>query len=119
MTQLDDAPELLERTDRITAGNMAGQLAGANPPLIIDVRTAGERDGASIDGSVNIPLSRLADELSGLSRDRPTVVYCASGYRSAVAASVLQRAGFTEVFDLVGGLAAWEAERLQVGSAKR
>ena len=80
---------------------------------MIDVRTAGEWGGASIEGSVNVPLSRLADELAGLERDRSTVVYCASGYRSAIAASLLQRTGFTRVFDLVGGLPAWEAERLQ------
>ena len=112
MAQLDDAAELIERTERITAGNMAARLAGPHPPLVIDVRTPAERDVGSIDGDVNIPLSRLADELSKLRPDRPTVVYCASGYRSAIAASVLERAGFTHVFDLVGGLPAWEAERL-------
>jgi hydroxyacylglutathione hydrolase len=113
MEQLEGSPELIERTERITAGNMAQQLASGAPPLIVDVRTASEWNGASIDGSVNVPLSRLTDELTGLDRDRPTVVYCASGYRSAIAASVLQRSGFTRVFDLVGGLPAWEAERLQ------
>ena len=113
MELLEGSPELIERTERITAGNMAQQLASEAPPLIVDVRTAGEWSGASIDGSVNVPLSRLAEELTGLDRDRPTVVYCASGYRSAIAASVLQRSGFTRVFDLVGGLPAWEAERLQ------
>ena len=113
MEQLDGAPELIERTERITAGNMAQQLASDAPPLVVDVRTADEWGGASIEGSVNVPLSRLADELASLERDRPTVVYCASGYRSAIAASVLQRSGFTRVFDLVGGLPAWEAERLQ------
>ena len=113
MEQLEGSPELIERTERITAGNMAQQLASDAPPLIVDVRTASEWNGASIDGSVNVPLSRLAEELTGLDRDRPTVVYCASGYRSAIAASVLQRSGFTRVLDLVGGLPAWEAERLQ------
>ena len=113
MAQLDGAPELIERTERITAGNMHEQLAADNPPLIIDVRTPAEWSAAGIEGSVNVPLSRLTDELAGLERDRPTVVYCTSGYRSAIAASVLQRAGFTRVLDLVGGLPAWEAERLQ------
>ncbi len=113
MAQLDSAPELIERTERITAGNIAAQLAGSEPPLVIDVRTTGEWEGAHIESSVNVPLSRLTDELDELGADRPTVVYCMSGYRSAIAASVLQRAGFTQVFDLVGGLPAWEAERLQ------
>ncbi len=113
MEPLEGAPELIERTERITAGNMVQQLASDVPPLLVDVRTASEWNGANIDGSINVPLSRLSDELAGLDRDRPTVVYCASGYRSAIAASVLQRSGFARVFDLVGGLPAWEAERLQ------
>lgn len=113
MEQLAGAPELIERIERITAGNMHQQLAANNRPLIIDVRTPGEWSSASIEGSVNVPLSRLTDELDGLEQDRATVVYCMSGYRSAIAASVLQRAGFTRVFDLVGGLPAWETERLQ------
>jgi hydroxyacylglutathione hydrolase len=113
MAQLEGAPELIERTERITAGNMAGQLAGAEPPVVVDVRTPGEWEAAHIERSTNVPLSRLTDGLGELVADRPTIVYCMSGYRSAIAASVLQRAGFTQVFDLVGGLPAWEAERLQ------
>ncbi len=113
MEQLDRAPELIERTERITAANMAQQLASDAPPLLIDVRTPSEWGAAKIEGSVNVPLSRVNEELERLDRDRPTIVYCASGYRSAIAASLLQRSGFTRVFDLVGGLPAWEAARLQ------
>ncbi len=113
MEQLERAPELIERTERITAANMAQQLASDTPPLLIDVRTPSEWSAAKIEGSVNVPLSRVNEELERLDRDRSTIVYCASGYRSAIAASVLQRSGFTRVFDLVGGLPAWEAARLQ------
>ena len=58
----------------------------------------------AVEGSVNIPLSRLLEHLDELPRDRPIVVHCSSGYRSATAASILRRSGFDRVADLVGGL---------------
>ena len=112
MQQLDGAPELLERTERITAPSVAEQLASAEPPLLVDVRTAPEWQQGHIDGAVNVPLSRLGDQLSELHADRPLVVYCTSGYRSAIAASLLRREGLPRVADLVGGLGAWESAQL-------
>ena len=47
-------------------------------------------------------------------RDRPVFVYCAGGYRSSIAASLLQRLGFAHVSEIAGGIAAWEAARLPV-----
>ena len=72
-------------------------------------RASGSR--SRIDGTVNIPLSRLAERLGALPQDRRIVVHCASGYRSAIAAGLLRRAGFTRVADLIGGLAAWASAR--------
>jgi hydroxyacylglutathione hydrolase len=110
MQSVQDAPrEPVERTDRITAGSLAEQLDRQTPPLVVDVRTPAEWEGQRIDGSVNLPLSGLAEQLGGLPEERSIVVYCSSGYRSAIAASVLRRAGVTEVADLVGGLGAWQA----------
>jgi len=74
---------------------------------VLDVRAPGEWQQGRIDGAVNVPLSRLSERLGTLPRDRRIVVHCASGYRSAIAAGVLQRAGFAHVADLIGGLAAW------------
>ena len=85
------------------------------PPLVVDVRTEREWSEQRIDGSVNVPLSRLAERLDELPRDRPLVVHCASGYRSAIAASLLQREGFALVADLVGGIAAWETVAADAG----
>jgi rhodanese-related sulfurtransferase len=62
-----------------------------------------------IDGAVNIPLSQLAPRLDELPRDRSLISYCASGYRSMVAASLMRRDGLQSVANLVGGLPAWEA----------
>ena len=97
-------PELVERTERITAATLAEQLAEPGPPLVLDVRAEDEVAEVAIEGSVNIPLSRLLDRLDELPRDRPIVVHCSSGYRSSTAASILRRAGFEHVADLVGGL---------------
>jgi glyoxylase-like metal-dependent hydrolase (beta-lactamase superfamily II) len=99
----------VDRTERITAGSLAEQLEGRAPPLVLDVRAPGEWEQQRIGRSVNVPLSRLQQQIGELPADRAIVTYCASGYRSAIAASVLSRAGRTEVYDLVGGLAAWES----------
>ena len=65
-----------------------------------------------IETSVNMPLSRLADGLSTLAAEGGIVVHCTSGYRSAIAASVMRRGGISSVSDLVGGLDAWETAEL-------
>jgi glyoxylase-like metal-dependent hydrolase (beta-lactamase superfamily II)/rhodanese-related sulfurtransferase len=109
MQQLDDAPELVARTERITAGSLAEQLESPAPPAVIDIRAPGEWNAGHIDGAINLPLSKLRDRMDEVPRDRVLVVYCASGYRSAIAASVLRRAGLSDVIDLVGGFGAWEA----------
>jgi len=112
MQQVEDAPELIGRTPRITAGSVAEQLGAADPPLLLDVSTTREFAEAHIHGAVNIPLSRLAERARELPSDRAVVVYCASGYRSAIAASLLRREGLRRVADLVGGLAAWNSAQL-------
>jgi glyoxylase-like metal-dependent hydrolase (beta-lactamase superfamily II)/rhodanese-related sulfurtransferase len=105
---LEHRPELLRRTERITAASLAEQRHESPAPLVLDVRTANERQAGAIEGSVHIPLHRLNEQQDSLPKDRPIVVHCAGGYRSAIAASLLERGGFTNVADLVGGYAAWE-----------
>ncbi len=97
----------IDRIERITAGSLAEQLAAPAPPLLIDVRAPGEWDAERIDGALNVPLSRMPERMHELPRDRRIVVHCASGYRSTIAAGLLQAAGFSHVADLVGGLGAW------------
>jgi rhodanese-related sulfurtransferase len=113
MQQLEDAPDLVDRTERITAGSLSEQLASASSPVVVDVRAVGEWEGSHIGGAINLPLSQLTDRLGELPPDRDVVVYCAGGYRSAIAASVLRRAGLGRVADLVGGIGAWQSARLE------
>jgi rhodanese-related sulfurtransferase len=107
MESLSDAPDLIDRIERITAGALAEQLTSGAPPLLVDVRAPGEWEEERIDAAVNVPLSRLSERLESLPHDRHIVVHCATGYRSAIAAGLLERAGFADVADLVGGLGAW------------
>jgi hydroxyacylglutathione hydrolase len=109
MQSLDAEPGLVDRIERITAGSLAERLRAPDPPMLIDVRAPGEWAERRIEAAVNVPLSRFPERMTTLPHDQPIVVHCASGYRSAIAASLLQRDGFSGVADLVGGLPAWES----------
>src|SRR5206468_8222506 len=88
------------------------------PPLAIDVRAPREREQKHIGGSLGIPLTRLVENLETLPKSRPRLVYCAGGYRSSIAASLLQGSGITPVSEIAGGIAAWEAAKLPICSAQ-
>jgi hydroxyacylglutathione hydrolase len=117
MQCLDTRPDLIERTERITAPTLAEQLAGPEPPGLLDVRTAKEWRDKHIDGSLNLPLQHLNEHLDQVPRRQRLVIYCGSGYRSAITASLLQQHGITNLVDLVGGFAAWEASQLPAVAA--
>lgn len=67
--------------------------------VIVDVRSRGEFAAGAREGSINIPLDELERGVSRLDRAKPVVVCCASGTRSAMAASVLKRKGFQSVLN--------------------
>ena len=73
----------------------------------LDVRELDEYEQGMIPGAVNIPVGQLPDRTDELDPRRPTVVYCAGGYRSSVAASLLRQRGFADVSDVLGGYGAW------------
>ena len=75
---------------------------------LLDVRQPSEYAELHIPGAKLIPLPELSDSLEGLNPVQPTIAYCAAGGRSRVAAQLLQGRGFKEVYNLEGGLAAWE-----------
>jgi glyoxylase-like metal-dependent hydrolase (beta-lactamase superfamily II)/rhodanese-related sulfurtransferase len=109
MAALDQRPALIDHVERLAPSAVAERLAGAEPPFLVDVRNESETEGDLIDGALNIPLRRLPGRLDDLPRERQVIPYCSSGYRSAIAASLLQSRGFARVGDLVGGVAAWNA----------
>ena len=113
------APQAIVSTDRLSPLTAAERMASSNPPLVIDVRTPRERGDKSIGGTIHKPLNTLRDGLPDVPRDRPLLVYCAGGYRSSMAASLLQRDGFSNVSELAGGITAWEAAGLPlIGSGQ-
>jgi hydroxyacylglutathione hydrolase len=73
------------------------------------VRNDGELAGGAIFHARHIPLAQLPRRLGEIPPGRPVVAYCAGGYRSSVAASLLRREGWTDVSDLLGGFTAWMA----------
>jgi rhodanese-related sulfurtransferase len=114
---LRDRPELVHRLDRITAVALDEQLHSKIPPVVVDVRTEKEWNAGHIGGSHNVPLSHLRQRLKEIPDDRTVVVHCEGGYRSAIAASVLQQTGRRNVLDLVGGFKAWVALKLPFQAA--
>jgi glyoxylase-like metal-dependent hydrolase (beta-lactamase superfamily II) len=118
LRSLESRPELVAFTECLSAQFAAELLSSAQPPLAIDVRAPREREQKCIAGSVGIPLNRLAENLKTLPRDRPLLVYCAGGYRSSIASSLLQGGGFDHVSEIAGGIAAWEVAKLPVRSAE-
>jgi len=117
MQALEDEPELIERLARITAAALSEQLERGDPPLILDVRTEGEFQERHLAEALNVPLSQLAERMQELPEERALVVHCASDYRSAIAASLLCRAGRGAVSVLVGGLPAAESAPLATVAA--
>lgn len=92
---------------RLTAKAFDERAARINNLQIVDVRNAGEVEVGTIPGAINIPVGQLPTRLGELDAATPTVVYCAGGYRSSVAASLLRQHGFTDVSDILGGYGAW------------
>lgn len=94
---------------RLTANAFGGRAAAVADLQIVDVRNPGEVQAGAIPSAIAVPVGQLPSRLSELDPARPTVVYCAGGYRSSVAASLLRRNGFADVSDIVGGYGAWKA----------
>jgi rhodanese-related sulfurtransferase len=112
MAALASREEVTRRTERITPATVDEHLRQPDPPAILDVRTENEFQGMRIEGSLNIPLHHLLERIGEVPTDRPVVVHCESGYRSAMAMGILERHGLTNATHMVGGIAAWGASRL-------
>ena len=104
-----DRPEAVESSSRLTVEQLHATIRRHPDLQLIDVRDPAEAAAGAIPGCRQIPLAVLAESFDVLDSDAPIVVYCASGYRSSIAASVLTEAGFADVSDVLGGYAAWAA----------
>ena len=107
-------PDLVEASSRVTVVELA-ELIGVQADIqLVDVRNPGETVEGTLPAARAVPLAELVGSLDEFDPETPTVVYCAGGYRSLVASSVLRHAGFTDVSDLLGGYGAWAAAGLPV-----
>jgi hydroxyacylglutathione hydrolase len=103
-------PEHIEQLSRLSASALEERLTSVPGLVVIDVRNPGEVVHGMVPGARNVSLPDLLTKSDTLDRTAPTVVYCAGGYRSAIASSLLRSRGFADVSDLLGGYTAW-AER--------
>jgi rhodanese-related sulfurtransferase len=88
--------------------SQAKQMIDSNPELVIlDVRTQSEYDAGHIQNATLIPVSELGGRLGELDKNKEILVYCASGGRSATASQTLVDNGFSKVYNMLGGIAAW------------
>lgn len=98
-----------ETSRQMNVDELFEQLATGSEIQVLDVRRASEFHSGHIPYAINIPLSELQDRRYELPEEKPTAIVCASGYRSAIALSVLKGAGVQGVINVVGGTRAWSA----------
>jgi len=93
----------------------ASALYVAEKAVIVDVRDDSEWNGQHIPGAIHIPLAQLSERLSELKqyKDSPVITQCRSGGRSAKAYDELKSAGFTKVYNMDGGIIAWDKAGLK------
>jgi rhodanese-related sulfurtransferase len=100
----------IQQTSQVSAEQLHQLLSeDRNGLQVVDVRRPLEWQGGSVAGARNKPLDKLTSLLGDLDRSQPVAVYCKGGYRSSIAASLLERAGFQQVLNLTGGFDAWSA----------
>jgi rhodanese-related sulfurtransferase len=103
-----DHPDRVRHASRMTATEFASRRSEVIGLQLVDIRNPGEVEHGTIEGALTIPVGQLPNRLDELDASAPTVVYCAGGYRSSVAASLLRQSGFADVSDILGGYGAWE-----------
>ncbi|NLZ30249.1 MAG: rhodanese-like domain-containing protein [Methanomicrobiales archaeon] len=109
------APDQIARSvSPIEASSLMEEM-GQRPEFVtIDVRRADEFADGHISSAVNIDSKSFPDHIAGLDPDGAYLIYCQRGARSASVCDMMRNAGFTEMYEIEGGLSAWEAAGLPV-----
>jgi hydroxyacylglutathione hydrolase len=104
----------LAQLGSLSVHELAPRLAGpdGDRPLVLDVRTDSEWNAGHIDGALHIHAGLLQARLEQVPRDRPIAVVCGTGYRGAIASSLLKARGYDQVANVLGGMSAWTAAGL-------
>ena len=102
------APAFANAAARNVTPQEAFDMVGKRGSLyLLDVRTFGEYQQARLEGARLIPIDQNVKRLSEVPADRPLLVYCAVGSRSAQGVNYLARQGLPEIYNLSGGIYAW------------
>jgi hydroxyacylglutathione hydrolase len=115
----DDLSETLQIT-QIGARDFAEQLESGKRPTVLDVRSLQEWAQDHVEGAVNVPLPRLSQHATGFTHNAPLIILCGSGYRSSIAASLLEAEGYGRLSNVMGGMhAVRHATRPRLASLER
>jgi len=112
-------PDSVVQASRLTVEQLRERREALSNVQVIDVRGPGETEAGVIPGAQLIQLPQLVTRLGDLDPQAPTVVYCAGGYRSSIAASTLRQRGFVDVSDIIGGFGAWQSAGADVSVPQR
>ena len=104
----------IESLKLISANDLKVMLDRKEDITVLDVRKQKEWEEGHIEGAVHIFVGHLIDKLSQIPKEKPTVVHCSAGYRSGLAASILLRAGYSDVYNVAGGINAWISSGLPI-----
>lgn len=118
---IQDLFDSLTRRYRTTTPTGAVALLNIDNSIIIDVRDTSEYSKGHIENALHIPLSSLDGKLYELEphKQSPVIVTCQQGSRSAPACKKLHKAGFTQVYDMRGGMLAWEDAKLPISRKRK
>ena len=97
----------MESIEQVSAAELREAVQNHQQVQLIDVRSPSEYAADHVDGAINVPVGEIAARIGELQRDAATAVMCEGGYRSALAASLLQREGFSRLANVTGGMAAF------------
>ena len=104
-------PAEVQQQSRLSVSAFNDRISTVSDVVLVDIRNPGEVELGSIPQARHISLPSLLKRINELDKSKPIVVFCAGGYRSSIASSMLKSHGFTDVSDLIGGYSAWSASR--------
>lgn len=96
-------------TRQISASDLHDMITGTSNFVLLDVRTPTEFEDNHITGSINIPVADLRTRHNELNKDKPTILICSSGNRSSLGTSILESNGYTNLFNVAGGMSGYSA----------
>jgi hydroxyacylglutathione hydrolase len=119
MPAWEQAGFVAEQLAQLAVSDLREQRAAkaSEDVLILDVREHSEWEEDHIPGSLNVPFYHLSGRRAALNPAQPIAIICATGHRSTIAASLLQAAGFKRVYNVMGGMAAWNTNKTKPAAA--